>query len=159
MPPVILILCLGNICRSPMAEAILRHLLDERRIRTEVLSRGIAAPVGRRPHRHAVRVCAARGTPIAPSKHAALLTAFEVKIAARVLVMEDAHAEFLASKYPQAEGKTFRLDHFHPAGDIADPVSAPIETFEEIWERMYSHCTDWADALAAEQRRLEGALS
>jgi len=39
-----------------MAEAILRGQIEERGIKAEILSRGLAAPVGRRPHRHAIEV-------------------------------------------------------------------------------------------------------
>lgn len=140
-----------------MAEAILRRLIDDRGIEAELLSRGIAAPVGRRPHPYAVEVAAARGTPISPSKHAALLTAFEVKIASRILVMESAHAKLITRKYPLAIGKTFRMDHFQPSGDIDDPVKSPKPVFEEIWEAMAGYCDDWVEQLAAEQRYPERA--
>lgn len=142
-----------------MAEAILRRQIEERGIKAEILSRGLAAPVGRRPHRNAIEVCAARGMPISSSKHAALLTAFEVRIASRILVMEEAHQKLITKKYPAAEGKTFRMDHYAPTGDIADPVRSPKSVFLEMWDQMNAYCSDWADALAAEQTFPERAIS
>ena len=43
MAPKVLIVCLGNICRSPMGEAVLRHISKERKIDLTVDSAGTAA--------------------------------------------------------------------------------------------------------------------
>jgi len=43
MSPKVLIVCLGNICRSPMGEAVLRHIAKERNIDLTVDSAGTAA--------------------------------------------------------------------------------------------------------------------
>jgi hypothetical protein len=43
MSPKVLIVCLGNICRSPMGEAVLRHIAKERKIDLTVDSAGTAA--------------------------------------------------------------------------------------------------------------------
>ena len=43
MAPSALVVCLGNICRSPMGEAVLKHVAKERRIDMEVDSAGTAA--------------------------------------------------------------------------------------------------------------------
>ena len=50
MSPKVLIVCLGNICRSPMGEAVLRHVAKERNIDLTVDSAGTAAyHVGEEP--------------------------------------------------------------------------------------------------------------
>ena len=50
MSPKVLIVCLGNICRSPMGEAVLRHFAKERNIDLTVDSAGTAAyHVGEEP--------------------------------------------------------------------------------------------------------------
>lgn len=43
MSPKVLIVCLGNICRSPIGEAVLRHIAKERKIDLTVDSAGTAA--------------------------------------------------------------------------------------------------------------------
>jgi hypothetical protein len=49
-PPKVLIVCLGNICRSPIGEAVLRHIAKERKIDLTVDSAGTAAyHVGEEP--------------------------------------------------------------------------------------------------------------
>ena len=50
MAPKVLVVCLGNICRSPMGEAVLRHIAKERNIDLIVDSAGTAAyHVGEEP--------------------------------------------------------------------------------------------------------------
>jgi hypothetical protein len=50
MSPKVLIVCLGNICRSPIGEAVLRHTAKERKIDLTVDSAGTAAyHVGEEP--------------------------------------------------------------------------------------------------------------
>lgn len=148
-PPLFLVVCVGNMCRSPMAEAILRKLLAEKKIEADVISRGLAAPIGRRPHPFTIAVSAERGTPIAVSKHSALLTSFEVEIATMILVMEEAHRDSIARKYPSAAPKAFRIDHWRPSGDIADPVRSPKSAFDTMWDDLHLHCVLWAEAIEA----------
>jgi protein-tyrosine-phosphatase len=45
--PLLIVACTGNVCRSPMAEFLFVHHLQEQGLAAEVISRGLAAPVGR----------------------------------------------------------------------------------------------------------------
>ena len=55
MSPNVLIVCLGNICRSPMGEAVLRHIAKERNIDLTVDSAGTAAyHIGEEPDNRSV---------------------------------------------------------------------------------------------------------
>ncbi len=55
MSPKVLVVCLGNICRSPMGEAVLRHIAKERKIDLTVDSAGTAAyHVGEEPDERSV---------------------------------------------------------------------------------------------------------
>ncbi|KAI0036635.1 phosphotyrosine protein phosphatase [Vararia minispora EC-137] len=58
MAPKILIVCLGNICRSPIGEAVLRHVAAERGLEIEVDSAGTGDyHVGEWPDDRAAAVC------------------------------------------------------------------------------------------------------
>lgn len=61
----VLCVCLGNICRSPAAEAILQHLANEHGVALEVDSCGTAGyHVGERPDPRTIEVCKKNNVPI-----------------------------------------------------------------------------------------------
>ncbi|TFY71492.1 hypothetical protein EVG20_g1525 [Dentipellis fragilis] len=65
MAPSVLIVCLGNICRSPIGEAVLKHVASERGVEITVDSAGTAGyHVGEEPDERAVATCRKFGVPI-----------------------------------------------------------------------------------------------
>lgn len=55
MTPKVLMVCLGNICRSPMAEGILRHLAQQKNIALQIDSAGTGSwHVGEAPDKRAI---------------------------------------------------------------------------------------------------------
>ena len=61
----ILFVCLGNICRSPIAEGVMRELVRQQGVPWTVGSAGTNSyHTGEPPHRHSQRVCAERGVDI-----------------------------------------------------------------------------------------------
>ncbi|VTU38681.1 Low molecular weight protein-tyrosine-phosphatase ptp [Variovorax sp. PBL-H6] len=137
----ILILCSGNICRSPVAAALLAHELPGKTIR----SAGLAAPVGAPADPLAIEFAAARGLDL--SVHRAQLVTFAMcRAADLVLVMEQRHAAELRRRYPQVWGKVFRLGEA-AGSDIADPYRKSRKTFEAA-------CIDVAAGVTAWVRRI-----
>jgi protein-tyrosine phosphatase len=61
----VLFVCHANICRSPLAEAVFRHLVSQRGLqaRFHIDSAGTWAPDGARPHEHSVAVAERHGIP------------------------------------------------------------------------------------------------
>jgi protein-tyrosine phosphatase len=116
----VLLVCAGNICRSPTAEAVLRRLgSDHPAIDLEVRSRGTHDwNAGRRAHPAMTRIAAARGYDL--SRHtAAQVTADDLAWADDILVMDDENLRQLAGAHPRlaAAGRLRLLD---PDG-IPDP--------------------------------------
>jgi protein-tyrosine phosphatase len=65
----ILMVCLGNICRSPLAEGIMQDLSDKNNLGWTVDSAGTGNwHVGEGPDRRSVRIAHERGVPIAHQK-------------------------------------------------------------------------------------------
>jgi protein-tyrosine phosphatase len=61
----VLMVCLGNICRSPLAEGIMQHLADEQHLDWEIDSAGTGNwHVGQGPDRRSTRVARERGVDI-----------------------------------------------------------------------------------------------
>jgi protein-tyrosine phosphatase len=132
----ILVLCSGNVCRSPVAAALLAHELPGKTIR----SAGLAAPVGAPADPMAIEFAAARGLDL--SVHRAQHVTFAMcRAADLILVMEQRHAAELRRRYPQVWGKVFRLGEAAHL-DIADPYRKPRKTFEAA-------CIDVAAGVAA----------
>jgi protein-tyrosine phosphatase len=114
----VLVVCAGNICRSPAAWAVLRRLgAGHPRVALEVRSRGIHGwNVGRGAHPAMTRIAAARGYDLA-GHVAALVTGDDLAWADDVLVMDDENARQLAERYPGLVGRVRLL----AAGGIPDP--------------------------------------
>ena len=145
--PLIVVLCTGNLCRSPMAEALLRHTLAQRGLAARVISRGLAAPVGRAPHPFALRAAEHFGIPIAPDKRASAVSRAELRAAALILVMDKGHYHEVLQRFPRASGKTFMLRHWQEDAEIADPLNRPYATFLAQWSVMQTACSAWVDHL------------
>jgi protein-tyrosine phosphatase len=137
----ILVLCSGNVCRSPIAAALLAGELSDKSIR----SAGLAAPVGAPADPMAIEFTAARGLDLSTHR-AQHVTLAMCRAADLILVMEQRHTAELRRRYPQAWGKVFRLGE---AGgcDIADPYRKPRKVFEAA-------CVDIAAGVAAWARRI-----
>lgn len=113
----VLVVCAGNTCRSPMAEALAQHLLG--RV-AHVESAGISADDGAPPTRHTIRAMRERGLDIAAHRSRSLsavnLDDFDVLIAltpsiGQALCQQGADASKLRSL------------------DIPDPYGKGIETY------------------------------
>jgi protein-tyrosine phosphatase len=72
----VLFVCLGNICRSPLGEGVLRHLAQERGLAMEVDSCGTGAwHAGETPDRRSVAVARGRGVDISRQRARQIVTA------------------------------------------------------------------------------------
>ena len=92
----ILVVCVGNICRSPMAEALLRDALREQQDIT-VESAGLGALVDHPASEHAVDLMHERGLDIT-SHRAQQITPELIAQADLVLVMESGHRRAIATR-------------------------------------------------------------
>ena len=109
----ILFVCTANICRSFMAERILKGKLEGKKSRIEkVSSAGISAVVeGMAGDPKAAQILAEKGFDGQGHK-SRLLTADMVDKSDKIIVMENIHREDIIGKYPAAEGKIYLLKTF-----------------------------------------------
>jgi len=123
--------CTGNVCRSPMAEYMLRRELGEDG-GWRVKSAGVAAVHGLPASPEAVQALAEDGIDLSPHRSRPL-DGDLVDEAAVVVVMTAAHRDQLVRLFPDAAGKVFLLKAFgHAAGDLRDPMGLPVERYRDV---------------------------
>ncbi|MGY2441548.1 low molecular weight protein-tyrosine-phosphatase [Pseudomonas sp. SDO52101_S400] len=114
----ILVVCVGNICRSPTAELLLRNALAPSTI--TVASAGLAARVGESMEVNARQVLEDRGQSAEGFK-ARQLTADIVNESDLILVMEKEHVKQVLKIASHARGKVFLLGKWQNEREIQDP--------------------------------------
>src|SRR5918993_816046 len=111
----ILTVCIGNICRSPMAQAVLASALPQ----ATVASAGTSAMIGMPADEGAQRLMRLRGLDL--SQHRAQQVNREMcRWADLILVMDGEQKRELEKNYPAAYGKIFRIGE-HAKRDVPDP--------------------------------------
>src|SRR5678815_5499597 len=128
----ILFVCTGNICRSPMAEGLFRHIVKGRSD-FRVLSAGVGAVDGLPPSEFAVRALKELGIDIAKQR-SRMLTADVVNQADYIFGMTHSHVDAITLLYPHAAEKTFLLREFDETlesyeNDISDPIGGSYEVY------------------------------
>lgn len=143
-PGSYLVLCHGNICRSPYAEAALRRELARVGISRSVESAGFILP-GRPPPLTALEVSAARGVDLSDHRSRAV-TEEMARAAALIVVMEGWQRRELLSRAPQTGSPVILLGDLDPAPidrrAIQDPIDRPREVFERVFDRIDACCVE-----------------
>lgn len=136
----ILTVCIGNICRSPTAEYLLRQQLTSRDI--QVSSAGLHAMAGHPMDATALQVISEHG--IDGSAHRARqLTSAMLRAADLVLGMEKSHVNAMVRMAPEASGKIFVLDKWLQARDIPDPYRQQRPAFDHVYELIEQGVISW----------------
>lgn len=131
----LLFICTGNICRSPMAEYLMKQKLGENSD-WEISSAGLFASTGVPASLKALNVLRQRGIEMRAHR-SRMLTLDMVKEADIIVVMTELQFAQLTAMYPFAENKTFVLGQFAEGEiDINDPIGLTDEVYEDICKRI-----------------------
>lgn len=133
-PFSILIVCTGNLCRSPMAQATLRHGLDAQlapseRHRLHVASAGVRAPQDAPLERNTSRVLTERGIPMNGFRSRRLDPSM-VESAGLVLTASRSQRLVIGQERPEAYGRTYTLREFADLLQEVDPAQLPAGPVE-----------------------------
>ena len=133
----ILVLCIGNICRSPIAEALLRQQFPDKTI----ASAGLGALVGYPADPLSIEVSAEQGVDLSAHR-ARQLSSWMCQAADLILVMEQRHKVEVEQLHPLVRGKVFRLGELGKF-DIEDPHRKPREAFDTAYAHIARGVADW----------------
>lgn len=154
MTPIrhILVLCEGNHCRSPLAEALLRRELG---FRMDVVSAGLDALVDRPAHPETLRRGEMLGIDL--GKHRGRALTPELALGADlILVMDQAQKIACEDRVPSARGRIYLLGHWLPSSEqeISDPIGGDPEAHERSHDHIQRAVAHWCARLAQPSRRI-----
>lgn len=135
LPSPILVVCSGNLCRSPFAEGVFRRCFEHVGVYAEVFSRGLL-DVGAQPvPQAALKVAAEFGVDLS-GHHAVRLSPEDLQRAGIVLVMSAKQRKHIGEMSPTAFGKVFLLSQPDDGETVEDPIGKPEEVFREVYHQI-----------------------
>lgn len=142
----ILVVCVGNICRSPAGERLLAARLAELGADTVVSSAGIAALVGHAADETTQAVAQERG--ISLDGHVARQFTHALGQAADlILVMEPGHRREITRQAPDLSGRVMLFDHWLGGRGVPDPYRRPAEFHATVLTQIAEAADSWARRL------------
>ena len=138
----ILVVCTGNICRSPIGERMLRRALPGKKID----SAGVGALVDHAADASAIAVAENHNLSLEGHK-GRQFTGTLGRQYDLILVMEKHHIEQVTKIAPEARGKTLLIGHWLGNKEIPDPYRQSMEAFEFVYQLLDQACNSWAGKL------------
>ena len=142
----ILIVCIGNICRSPLAEVLLKERLPNLTIN----SAGIAVDKNKLSGQHAdpIMIATAKSFDLDLTKHRARqLTSSLCDTHDLILVMEPSHIELISQLSTTARHKTLLLGQWSGDATISDPYGKTTADFQLAHGSIERAVRAWARRL------------
>lgn len=146
----VLVLCYGNICRSPYAAAALAAAFERHHLGVRVRQGGFFGP-GRPANDRAQEVARSRGTELG-SHQSRLVTPDDTKVSDLVIVMEEWHAGRVIQECSAQSDRILLLGDFDPGNAasraIPDPYGHDVPVFSATFDRIDRCAESLAHALA-----------
>ena len=149
---VLVFVCTGNICRSPMAEGIMKDLvLDEverhhRVIPILISSAGTLDMKGSPASRHAVEVAGKHGINL-NFHRSKPINESSARNADLILTMEKNHTDFIKTYWPFCTN-VFELKNFDRDGsnrpansDVPDPIGMDMSVYADVFDELHAEIT------------------
>ena len=138
----ILVVCVGNICRSPIAEALLKQRYPDKAID----SAGVGALVGYPADPAALEIMTKQQLDI--NNHVAKQIDEKLVLKADLIfTMSDSQTKWIEERWPFCRGKTFKLGHWQDK-DIADPYKHDMSAFKTAYQDIVDGLEQWAGKIS-----------
>jgi len=139
----ILVVCTGNICRSPIGERLLKEAFPDKKID----SAGTGALVEYPADQSSIKVASKHGLSldghVGKQFTSALGRQYDL-----ILAMEQSHIEQIGRIAPELRGKTMLFGRWLENRDIPDPYRKSDEAFESVYQLIDQACQRWVDKLS-----------
>ncbi|OJX52231.1 MAG: protein-tyrosine-phosphatase [Flavobacterium sp. 38-13] len=155
MPVKILMVCLGNICRSPLAEGILQSKLPRDRFVVDSAGTG-DWHIGRQPDSRSIAVAKSNGLDISRQR-GRLFTATDFETNDYIFVMDNSNYKDVMRLAPNAEAKSkvsLILNELFPGEnvDVPDPYFGLEDGFSNVYGMLDEVCEIIAEKLKAKHQ-------
>ncbi|WP_163922352.1 low molecular weight phosphotyrosine protein phosphatase [Photobacterium sp. Alg240-V54] len=142
----ILVVCVGNICRSPSGERILKAKLPHKEICSAGLATAKSGLANKPADSMASTVAKLHGYSL-DGHQAQQLSTELCRNADLILVMEKSHIDGVANIAPEARGKTMLFGQWIGQQNIPDPYRQSQEAFEHAYDLIEQAAEAWAKKL------------
>lgn len=143
----ILVVCVGNICRSPTGEQLLQHYLPHKTIRSAGIATAKSGLSGKAADKTANLVAKEHNCSL--DEHCAQqLTRDMCSEYDLILSMEQGHIEAITQIAPEARGKLMLFAQWTGKQDIPDPYRQSREAFDHAYQLIDDAAKAWANKLA-----------
>ena len=141
----ILMVCLGNICRSPIAEGVLRHKVKEHGLNWVVDSAGTESyHVGEHPHRFSIAICKLHGIDISEQRAEKFTASLFTKYDKIYALAQDVYHEIEAIGGNNAEMHKVELllNELYPGTNksVPDPYYGGEEGYGPVYDMIDAAC-------------------
>lgn len=133
-----MMVCIGNICRSPIAEVYLKHHQPH----LKVFSSGLSALVGKPADPKSVNLMTAKEIDL--TNHCAQqINSILVSSSDLILTMEQKHVDAIQAKFPESRGKVHLICKWDDNQEIPDPYKKDEATFASASTLIESGLDAW----------------
>jgi tRNA threonylcarbamoyl adenosine modification protein (Sua5/YciO/YrdC/YwlC family) len=150
---MIVLVCTGNTCRSPMAEVLLKKRiadrlgctipeLDDRGV--VIMSAGLSAPPGGRAAAEAIHAMQTLNLDLTQHESQPLSERI-VRFADVILTMTRGHREAILEHFPDAEPRVHLISR--GKGDVSDPIGGPLDLYRRCAEQLDEYLEAWVKEL------------
>ncbi|SFT03162.1 low molecular weight protein-tyrosine-phosphatase [Sphingobacterium wenxiniae] len=144
----ILMVCLGNICRSPLAHGVMQHLVDEEGLGWSIDSAGTGDwHVGEAPDRRSIAVAKKYGVDISTQRAQQFLSPFFASYDHIFVMDESNYRNVLSLTNDEKERSKVRM--FLKEGIVPDPYY-DANQFEPVYQMVEKRCRELIAELRGE---------